>query len=131
MKDFDYGFNSSIKNDAYEYLGSFLNNNVATFRLWAPNALAVSVVGDFNGWTVGANPMSLIADGIWQAQIDNIKNFDNYKYAVTASSGSVTLKSDPYARHFETAPNNASKIYADALGRHPAYKIRIPEQPVA
>lgn len=113
MKDFDNGFNSSIKNDAYEYLGSFLNNNFATFRVWAPNAAAVSVVGDFNNWTVGAEPMSKIADGIWQVEIKGIKNFDNYKYAITASDGKTVLKSDPYARHFETAPANASKVYAD------------------
>ena len=113
MRDFDNGFNSSVKNDAYEYLGSFLNNDVAVFRVWAPNAAAVSVVGDFNGWSVGSHPMSKIADGVWQAEICGIKNFDNYKYAITAKDGKVTLKSDPYARHFETAPANSSKVYAD------------------
>ena len=113
MKDFDYGFNSAVKSDAYEYLGSFLNKDIATFRVWAPNASAVSVVGDFNGWTVGANPMSKIADGIWQSEIGGIENFANYKYAVTAQNGKTTLKSDPYARHYETAPANSSKVYAD------------------
>ncbi len=113
MRDFDNGFNNSVKNDAYEYLGSFLCGNTATFRVWAPNAEKVSVVGDFNDWNNNANPMSLIADGVWQAKIDGIKNFDTYKYAVTSQSGKVTLKSDPYARHFETAPANSSKVYAD------------------
>ena len=113
MRDFDYGFNSSIKNDAYEYLGSFLSGDTATFRVWAPGAQAVSVVGDFNGWSQGSNPMQKIADGIWQTQIVGMRNFDVYKYAITAPDGKVTLKSDPYARHFETAPANASKIYAD------------------
>ena len=113
MRDFDVGFNSSIKNDAYEYLGSFLEGDKATFRVWAPNATAVSVVGDFNGWAEGANPMGKVADGVWQAEVYGVKNFDAYKYAVTSQNGNVTLKSDPYARHYETAPNNASKIYAD------------------
>ena len=113
MRDFDNGFNTSIKNDAYEYLGSFLLDDVATFRVWAPNATAVSVVGEFNDWDTNRNPMSRIADGVWQTEIDSIKNFDTYKYAITAPDGKVTLKSDPYARHFETAPANASKVYAD------------------
>ena len=113
MRDFDNGFNSSVKNNAYEYLGSFLDNGVALFRVWAPSATAVSVVGDFNGWVVGQNPMRKIADGIWEAEIGGIKNFDNYKYAITAPDGSVKFKSDPYARHFETAPANSSKVYAD------------------
>ena len=112
MRDFDIGFNSSIKNDAYEYLGSFLEGDKATFRVWAPNASAISVVGDFNGWCVGANPMYPIASGVWQAEITGVENFAAYKYAITSLDGNVTLKSDPYARHFETAPANASKLYA-------------------
>ena len=113
MKEFDNGFNSMIKNDAYEYLGSFLSDGVATFRVWAPAAVAVSVVGDFNNWSYDANPMMRIADGVWETQISGIVNYTAYKYAVTSFDGKVTLKSDPYARHFETAPANASKVYAD------------------
>jgi 1,4-alpha-glucan branching enzyme len=73
----------------------------------------VSVVGDFNGWSCDANPMYKIAEGIWQIEILGVKNYDSYKYAVTSCEGKVTLKSDPYARHFETAPANASKVYID------------------
>jgi len=113
MRDFDNGFNLEIRNDAYEYLGSFLNEDVATFRVWAPAAQAVSVVGDFNGWTVGEHPMSRIADGVWETRINGIENYAVYKYAVTSPEGKTTMKSDPYARHFETAPQNASKLYAD------------------
>ena len=113
MRDFDNTFNQQIKNDAYEYLGSFLSGDVATFRVWAPAAQTVSVVGDFNNWAIDANPMIKIADGVWGTQINGIKNYAAYKYAVTAPDGKVTLKSDPYARHFETAPANASKVYAD------------------
>ncbi len=113
MRDFDNGFNCSVKNDAYEYLGSFLSGDTAVFRVWAPNATAISVVGNFNDWNTNANTMYRIADGVWQAEIGGIKNFDCYKYAITSPDGKVTLKSDPYARHFETAPANASKVYAD------------------
>ena len=113
MRDFDNAFNCQITNNAYEYLGSFLVGDRATFRVWAPAATAVSVVGNFNDWNTGANPMMRIADGVWETQIDGIQNFEIYKYAITSSDGKVTLKSDPYARHFETAPANASKVYAD------------------
>ena len=113
MRDFDNAFNCQITNNAYEYLGSFLVGDRATFRVWAPAATAVSVVGNFNDWNTGANPMMRIADGVWETQIDGIKNFETYKYAITSPDGKVTLKSDPYARHFETAPANASKVYAD------------------
>ena len=113
MRDFNNSFNTSVLNDAYEYLGSFLNDDVATFRVWAPNASAISVVGDFNNWSDAANPMVPISDGVWEAKINGIQNFATYKYAVTGPDGKVVLKSDPYARHFETAPANASKIYAD------------------
>ncbi len=113
MKNFDKGFNLEIKNNAYEYMGSFLEDGVALFRVWAPNADKVSVVGDFNNWNVTSNPMHLVDNGIWQTEIKGIKNFDIYKYAITSPEGKTTLKSDPYARHFETAPANSSKIYAD------------------
>ncbi|MCQ2441209.1 MAG: 1,4-alpha-glucan branching protein GlgB [Clostridia bacterium] len=106
-------FGCSIKNDVYKYLGSFICDNSVTFRVWAPNAVAVSVVGDFNNWDVDKNSMTLISGGVWETKISGLKIYDCYKYAIKSSDGKVTLKSDPYARHFETAPNNASKIYPD------------------
>lgn len=97
----------------YEFLGSFLKRDEAVFRLWAPNARAVSVVGDFNCWNSQSTPMQNIGYGIWEAAVKGLKNFDTYKYAVQRCDGSTVLKSDPFARHFETAPSNASKIYKD------------------
>lgn len=112
MKEFIKKFSSETVANAYEFLGSFLKDNSAVFRVWAPKATAVSVVGDFNNWQVGANPMQC-DNGIWQTEIKGIKNYSAYKYAVTDSFGKTVLKSDPYAHHFETAPANASKIYCD------------------
>ena len=111
MKDFVKNFTSGITSEAYKYLGSFLKGDSTVFRVWAPNAVAVSVVGDFNNWDGNANPMKRTDGGIWETSIKGLKKFDVYKYAVTASDGMTVLKSDPYARHFETAPANASKIY--------------------
>ena len=111
MKDFYNNFSLGITSEAYRYFGSFEKNGSVTFRVWAPGASAVSVAGDFNGWDNEANPMKQCGNGIWEAKIKGAKKFDSYKYAITGPDGMTVLKSDPYARHFETAPANASKIY--------------------
>jgi len=104
-------FNTTVLTDAYNYFGSFIKGNKVFFRVWAPCAKAVSVVGDFNEWDTSRNTMFPVGNGIWEAEIEGIKEFDTYKYAVVGSDSNVVLKSDPYARHFETAPSNASKVY--------------------
>ena len=83
------------------------------FRVWAPHALAVSVVGDFNGWNREANPMKLLekTDGIWEAFVPGLKIYDVYKFCVTQADGKQVLKADPYALHSETAPATGSKLY--------------------
>ncbi len=81
------------------------------FRVWAPNASGVSVVGDFNEWDKSKNPMKLIADGVWEAEIPKLQQFDAYKYSIETRDGRTLLKSDPYGAHFETRPGTASKIY--------------------
>lgn len=120
MQKFIESFNAGLSNDAYNYLGSFVNGNSAVFRVWAPNAAAVSVVGDFNGWENGSAPMRNIGGGIWETEIDGPEIYDSYKYAVTAHNGGVVLKSDPFARHYETAPANASKLYISGYEWHDA-----------
>ena len=102
-------YHNMLCSDAYEYLGAFLNGDTAIFRVWAPNAASVGLVGDFNGWS--AQPMVKITDGIWETTASGIKQYDCYKYAVTDQNGNTVLKSDPFGRHFETSPANASKVY--------------------
>ena len=113
MKEYFKDFDRNVKNDAYKYLGSFLKKDSAVFRVWAPNASAVSVVGNFNEWEIGADPMQRIEGGVWEAKIDGLQEFDLYKYAITDGNGNTVLKADPYARHFETTPGTASKLYRD------------------
>jgi len=113
MKEILKKFNTETLTDCYKHFGSFLKGKTAFFRVWAPNAKAVSVVGDFNNWENGANTMFPVGDGIWECEIKNIENYTAYKYAITQCDGKVVLKSDPYARHFETAPANASKVYKE------------------
>ncbi len=107
-------FHNQICHNAYEFLGAFKENDAVTFRVWAPAAKSVSVVGDFNSWDTNALPMTRVTDrGIWEAKAENIANYSNYKYAVTSHSGNTVFKIDPFGRHFETPPGSASKIYED------------------
>lgn len=87
------------------------NKEAWTFRVWAPNAKEVSLVGDFNSWDVKKTPMEIIADGIYEVTVPGLKVYDIYKFAVTTQDGNVVFKSDPFALHAETAPANASKLY--------------------
>ncbi|MEG0825249.1 MAG: 1,4-alpha-glucan branching protein GlgB [Oscillospiraceae bacterium] len=81
------------------------------FRCWAPNATAVSVMGDFNCWDDASNPMLPLENGIWEGFVPALHRYDNYKYAVRTPDGRVLAKADPYAFHAETRPGTASKIY--------------------
>ena len=81
------------------------------FRVWAPNAKSVSVVGDFNGWNKAANVMKRISDGgVYELFIEGLKEYDKYKYAVT-HAGETVFKADPYAFHAETHKLTNSKVY--------------------
>ncbi|MBQ5544467.1 MAG: 1,4-alpha-glucan branching protein GlgB [Clostridia bacterium] len=98
---------------AYEYMGAHRQSDgKVVFRTWAPNAKAISVVGDFNGWNPQANPMYKCNNGgVWECEIENVGDFCVYKYSVEADYGTMTLKSDPYGYHFETRPSNATRFY--------------------
>ena len=136
MKEFLKAFSSAGASDAYKYLGSFSEKGKTVFRVWAPNAAAVSVVGSFNEWDESADPMNKKNGGIWEKKIPALDNYASYKYAITGTDGVTVLKSDPYARHFETAPANASKFYfsdykwRDDEWREKRRKSNIYESPV-
>ena len=97
--------------DAYDFLGAHNEEGKTIFRLWAPNAESVSVVGDFNSWEAGVNNFFHIDSGIWECIIPELQKYDTYKYAIKTKQGEIIFKSDPFAFHTETAPGNASKIY--------------------
>ena len=106
-----YLFKEGNNARAYEFFGAHPIENGAVFRVWAPNAKSVSVTGEFNSWNEESHPMAEITDGIWETEINGIKQFDVYKYAIRGADGVVRLKSDPYAFHAETRPANASKFF--------------------
>ena len=100
---------------AQEYLGSHAGQRDGVpgyvFRVWAPHAAAVSVMGDFNGWDESSHPMEHVGGGVWEGFVPGLKRYDSYKYAVHTQDGRVLAKADPYAFHAETRPGTASKIY--------------------
>ena len=100
---------------AYDYMGAhpFVQDGEQgyLFRVYAPEAANVSVMGEFNGWNREADYMTRDEQGIWEKFIPNIAEYTAYKYSVWAKSGDVFDKSDPYGFHFETRPGNATKAY--------------------
>ena len=112
-----YLFHNGTNYKSYEFFGNHIfDDGRVAFRVWAPNAEAVSVVGDFNSWDAQAHKCFPVAPGIWEAIIDNVNVYDCYKYAIKAKSGKTLMKADPYAVHQETRPGTGSKVYE--LGRY-------------
>ena len=108
-----YLFHEGSNARAYEFLGAHrTGKNAVTFRVWAPHAVSVSVVGDFNSWDGEKTLMSRMPDGeIWETTVKGIKQYDTYKYCITALDGRQFMKCDPYGFHSETRPGTASKFY--------------------
>lgn len=101
--------------EAFRYFGAHPEKrggeNGVVFRVWAPHAKAVSVVGDFNSWIPGSHPMAPVDNGVWELYIPGIKEYDVYKYCITGANDELLFKADPYAFHTETRPSNGSKVY--------------------
>ena len=115
-----YLYNNGRHYEIYEKLGAHPENHEGNdgmyFAVWAPHVSQVGVVGDFNGWDPEATPMTLLADsGIWEAFVPDLGIGELYKYAITARSGKILFKADPYAFQAEYRPQTAS-VTADLSG---------------
>jgi len=111
-----YLFHQGTNSKAYEFMGIHKTvkdgKKCMVCRVWAPNAKAVSVVGDFNQWDSEATPMEKISDGVWECYTSFVfPQYQTYKFCVSGPDDRQILKSDPYAFHYETRPSNASKYY--------------------
>jgi 1,4-alpha-glucan branching enzyme len=106
----------------YDKLGAHLcvKDGIAgvNFAVWAPNAVRISITGDFNNWDDGKHPMRPRADsGIWELFIPDLAEGTKYKYAVwPRSGGSPQMKADPVGFFAEARPKTASIVYD--LDRH-------------
>ncbi|RNL54236.1 1,4-alpha-glucan branching protein GlgB [Pedobacter jejuensis] len=101
----------------YEKMGSHLlsveNTAGAYFSVWAPNAIRVSVVGDFNEWNNTSHTLNKRWDksGIWEGFIPNLQKGNVYKYFVKGFDESEHLKGDPFAVRWEHPPQTACIIW--------------------
>ena len=111
-----YLFNHGENAYAYRALGAH-ERNTGGIRYWefsvfAPNAVRISVVGDFNNWKQGANPMEKFGEtGCWSCRIAEAGKGDRYKFAITGRDGQTVLKSDPFAFRSELRPGTASVLH--------------------
>ena len=106
---------------SYRYMGGQLTTLPGSFnqdlpgvmfRVYAPHARSVSVVGCFNGWDARLHPMQSCDDGIWRLFIPHLKAGDLYKYELRDSAGALLPhKADPFGFYAEQPPGNASIIY--------------------
>lgn len=98
----------------YHYLGAHKRGDGTgtCFRVWAPNADRVSVLGDFNGWTPDEHPLASLGDsGVWEGEFSGVGTGELYKYCIRNRwSGDVSEKADPLAFSAERAPCTASVI---------------------
>lgn len=108
----EYLFHEGTNYHSHKFLGSFLEGDSCTFRVWAPNAKRVFVTGEFCSWYPHTYEMKKINDrGIYEIQVPGVSEFDAYKYVIVTHSGLELWKADPYAKHAETRPLTASKVY--------------------
>ncbi len=108
-----YLFNEGTHRGLADVLGGRLNpEGGARFALWAPNARAVSVVGDFNGWDGRSTRLiSRGRSGIWLGRAEGAAAGDVYKFAITTGSGTVVEKADPFAIRTEVPPRTGSVLW--------------------
>ena len=108
----EYYFHEGTSAYAYEYLGAHRYENGTVFRVWAPNADKIFLVGNFNSWDESC-PMEIISDrGIWEKYLSGMffENGELYKFKII--NGDKTLyKSDPYGFYFEQGTESASAFF--------------------
>lgn len=86
--------------------------NGVAFAVWAPNAKAVRVIGDFNSWDGRLNPMrTLGSSGIWELFIPDVPDGALYKYELITAEGRLVTRADPFAKWTESPPGQASRVF--------------------
>ena len=110
-----YLFGQGNHYDLYKKMGAHLvsdgKKKGVYFAVWAPHAEAVSVVGDFNGWEIEANPMEREEPlGIYICFIPGLEENTLYKYCIKTYTGEHIFKADPFANYAELRPGTASRV---------------------
>lgn len=82
----------------YEWLGChYAGDGGYTFRVWAPTATAVSLVGEFCGWDPSAQPMERMVDGLWECTLQHVGAYSAYGYHIVNKDGQAVQTADPLA----------------------------------
>ncbi len=109
-------FAEGIHDTIYDKLGAHMGRvrgfKGTYFAVWAPNAVSVSVVGDFNDWDGRKNPMKRLDSGIFELFVPGVGQGALYKYQIHGADGTIVLKSDPYGYCYEKRPANASIVWS-------------------
>lgn len=113
-----YLFKEGSHFNLYEKLGAHMLDQVGMegvyFAVWAPNAEAVSVVGDFNGWEKGSHLLKVREDrsGIWEGFVPHLSKGTRYKFHIRSRYHSYEVdKGDPFAFFWECPPGTASRVW--------------------
>jgi len=109
-----YLFREGTHGRLHALMGCHLESGGATFRVWAPNARRVAVIGEFNRWDPLANPLDARTDdsGIWEATVAGVKRGDPYKFRIVSAVGGHEMdKADPFAICAEAPPLTASRAW--------------------
>lgn len=110
----DYLLGQSL--DAYKYLGCHFiekdGKKGAIFRVYAPQAKKVHVIGDFNNWDLFSSEMNKVNDsGLYELFIENVQNYQSYKYHILSCNNEWIDKADPCGNLFEYRPGSCSRTF--------------------
>ncbi|QXT40970.1 1,4-alpha-glucan branching protein GlgB [Gymnodinialimonas ceratoperidinii] len=112
ITDFDkYLLGEGTHRQLWRVLGAHVSAEGTHFAVWAPNARAVSVIGDFNDWDPSRAPMAQVgSNGIWEVTIDGVGEGALYKYHLIDAQGATRLKADPVGFGSQHPPEQASIV---------------------
>lgn len=111
-----YLFSKGVHYKLYEVLGGRIDRKDGIlgvkFAVWAPHAVSVSIIADFNYWDGRVNPMRSIGScGVWELFVPGLEEGEKYKFEIRTQDGRRFMKADPFAYASELRPGNASIVW--------------------
>jgi 1,4-alpha-glucan branching enzyme len=112
-----YLFSQGVHYKLYDVMGAHVTTHQGcagvNFVVWAPNAMSVALVGDFNHWDGSYNPMrSLGGCGVWELFIPGLGENVKYKFEIRTQNNQIKVKADPYAFYAQKRPSTASVTWS-------------------